>query len=174
MDGGRRKSSVALFISPLTLLPAGRGVENLTLISRGMLLVMSSAIHVEDQDTPGRKTFHLPRPKIRLNWLLSFLAVAAFVVLVSLSLVNNTSLSRRLDDLESRLATKDAQVVNALLQLRVLSYWLAYQTNEPLVLEPPGATAGSRSVERGSPRVSSAPDSAGSFMVVSSIGCPPS
>ena len=109
---------------------------------------MSSAIHVEDQDTPGRGTFHLPAPRIPLTWLLSFLAVAAFVVLVSLSLVKNTSLSHRVDDLESRLANKDAQVVNALLQLRVLSYWLAYQTNEPLVLEPPGGSGNSQGVFR--------------------------
>ena len=39
-------------------------------------------------------------------------------------------------------------MVNALLQLRVLSYWLAYQTNEPLVLEPPSGSSNSQGVFR--------------------------
>jgi len=39
-------------------------------------------------------------------------------------------------------------VVNALLELRVLTYWLAYPTTQPLVLEPPGGAGTSQGVLR--------------------------
>ena len=104
-----------------------------------------STVYVED---PERKALLQSVPRIPLTWLPLFLVLAALVLLVTPFLVKSISLSHRVDDLESRLAAKDAQVVNALLQLRVLSYWLAYDTSEPLILEPPSGISTSQGVFR--------------------------
>ena len=63
------------------------------------------------------------------------LSVAAAVAFIILSLVMGMNVSARVDDLEERipvLASDASLVVNALLELRVLTYWLAYPTAAPL------------------------------------------
>ncbi len=79
------------------------------------------------------------------------LAVAAAVALLILSLVMGMNVSGRVDTLEDRipiLASDDSQVVNALLELRVLTYWLAYPAGQPVVLEPIGGVGASQGVLR--------------------------
>ena len=79
------------------------------------------------------------------------LAVAAAVALLILSLVMGMNVSGRVDTLEDRipvLASDDSQVVNALLELRVLTYWLAYPAGQPVVLEPTGGVGASQGVLR--------------------------
>ena len=61
------------------------------------------------------------------------------------------NVSNRVDTLEERipvLASDDSQVVNALLELRVLTYWLAYPTTQPLVLDPVSGSGSSQGVLR--------------------------
>ena len=117
--------------------------------------MMGTSIHTQDQEmrtteqgTHGRGTLNLTGPRIHLTWLLLSLAVVALVVLAALSLLVSMGLSNRVNDLEHRLDAEDSQVVNALLQLRVLSFWLAYTTDEPLLLEPPSGIGNSQGVLR--------------------------
>ena len=63
-------------------------------------------------------------------------------------------LSNRVNDLERDNASlavnrlgEDSQVLDSILQLRVISYWLAYPTSEVL-LEPPSGTGNSQGVMR--------------------------
>ena len=98
---------------------------------------------------------HPRGPRILLSWLLLSLVLGALVVLIVVTLYIGMGLSNRIGDLEQemplsadRLGEVDSQVVDALLELRVLSYWLAYPTDEPLVLEPPNGTGDSQGVLR--------------------------
>lgn len=82
------------------------------------------------------------------------LSVAAAVAFIILSLVMGMNVSARVDDLEERipvLASDDSLVVNALLELRILTYWLAYPTAAPLPVGPESLRASS-----GSPMIDSA------------------
>ena len=120
-----------------------------------MVLVMVSSTEVETQGTPIVETAYPPGPRIPLTWLLLFLAVVALVALVTLSLVIGRGLSNQVNDLEreisrltEHLTSEDTQMVNALLQLRVISFWLAYPTGDPMLLEPPSGTGNSQGVLR--------------------------
>ena len=120
-----------------------------------MVLVMDPLTQVETQGTPSVGTVYQPGPRIPLTWLLLSLAVAALVALVTLSLVIGKGLSDRVNDLEreiprltDRLASEDSQLVDALLQLRVISFWLAYPTNDPMLLEPPSGNGNTQGVLR--------------------------
>ena len=82
------------------------------------------------------------------------LSVAAAVAFIILSLVMGINVSGWVDDLEERipvLASDDSLVVNALLELRILTYWLAYPTAAPLPVGPESLRASS-----GSPMIDSA------------------
>ena len=116
---------------------------------------MDSSTQVETQGTPSIGTVYSPGPRIPLTWLLLSLAVVVLVALVILSLVIGWRLSNRVNDLErgiprlsDRLASEDSQLVDALLQLRVISFWLAYPTNDPMLLEPPSGTGNTQGVLR--------------------------
>ena len=120
-----------------------------------MVLVMGASTEVETQDTPSVGTVYPPGPRIPVIWMLLSLAVAALIALVTLSLVIGEGLSNRVNDLEQeiprltdRLISEDSQLVNALLQLRVISFWLAYPTSAPMLLEPPSGTGNSQGVLR--------------------------
>ncbi len=84
-----------------------------------------------------------------------YMTLVVLVGFVVFSFFIGLGLSNRVEDLEQELVisadglgTVDAQVVDALLELRVLSYWLAYPTTEPLVLEPPNGIGNSQGVLR--------------------------
>jgi len=82
------------------------------------------------------------------------------------------NVSDRVDTLEERipvLASDDSQVVNALLELRVLTYWLAYPTTQPVLLEPSGGAGPSQGVLR-----ISDDDLSGIIMVAGMQELPPS
>ena len=112
--------------------------------------MMGTSTQVETQGTPGGVTVRPRGLRVPLTWLLLSLVMAALVALVILSLVIGIGLSNRVDDLEGEIPglADDSQVVNALLQLRVLSYWLAYPTTEALLLEPPSGTGNAQGVLR--------------------------
>ena len=91
------------------------------------------------------------RPRASVGGILVVLSAAAAVSLLILSLVMGMNVSSRVDTLEERipfLASDDSQVVNALLELRVLTYWLAYPTTQPVLLEPTGGFGASQGVLR--------------------------
>ena len=107
---------------------------------------MTSSASNEPQ--PARVTM-LDRPRASVGGVLLVLSVAVAVALIILSLVMGMNVSGRVDTLEERipiLASDDSQVVNALLELRVLTYWLAYPTTQPLLLEPTGGIGASQGV----------------------------
>lgn len=113
--------------------------------------MMSSATHDETQDAPRGEAVEPSGPRVPLSWLLLFVAMAAIVAFLILSLVIGLDVSNRVEDIEERipiLASDDSQVVNALLELRVLTYWLAYPTTQPIVLEPPSGIGNSQGVLR--------------------------
>ncbi len=119
-----------------------------------MVLVMDSSIQVETQGTPSGGTVHPRGLAIPLTRLLLSLAVAALVAVIILFLVIGRGLSNRVNDLERDNASlavnrlgEDSQVLDSILQLRVISYWLAYPTSEVL-LEPPSGTGNSQGVMR--------------------------
>ena len=103
-------------------------------------------------DDPQTARITMPaRPRASIGGILVALAVAAAVALIILSLVMGMNVSSRVDTIEERipvLASDDSQVVNALLELRVLTYWLAYPTTQPLVLEPASGVGISQGVLR--------------------------
>ena len=108
---------------------------------------MESSTDVESMPVSGGERFHLSGPRMPLAGLIIFLATAGMVAIIALSLVIGIRLSSRVEDLErevpeltAQLAAEDSQVLDSLLQLRVISYWLAYPANEPLLLEPPDGT----------------------------------
>ncbi len=110
--------------------------------------MMTSSTHDEPQTARASAA---DRPRASVGGILLVLAVAAAVSFLILSLVMGMNVSSRVDTLEERipvLASDDSQVVNALLELRVLTYWLAYPTTQPLVLEPTGGTGASQGVLR--------------------------
>ena len=116
-------------------------------------------------------TFYWRGPRIPPTWVVLSLTLVVLVVLVVVSLVNGMGLSNRVNDLEQEMAvsaddlgTVDSQVVDALLELRVLSYWLAYPTTEPLVLEPPNGIGNSQGVLR------LAADGLSGILIVASMG----
>ncbi len=109
---------------------------------------MSSETHDETQDAPRVEAVG---PRVPLSWLLLFVAMAALVAFLIFSTVIGLNVYNRVEDIEERipvLASDDAQMVNALLELRVLTYWLSYPTVEPLVLEPPSGIGNSQGVLR--------------------------
>ena len=119
-----------------------------------MVLVMDSSIQVETQGTPSGGTVHPRGLAIPLTRLLLSLAVAALVAVIILFLVIGRGLSNRVNDLERDNASlavnrlgEDSQVLDSILQLRVISYWLAYPTSEVL-LEPPSGSGNSQGVMR--------------------------
>ena len=116
--------------------------------SLGMVLVMTSSTNDGPQAKGGGIT---GRSRASVGGILLVIAVAAAIALLILSLVMGMNVSNRVDTIEERipiLASDDSQVVNALLELRVLTYWLAYPTTQPLVLEPPGGAGTSQGVLR--------------------------
>ena len=117
--------------------------------------MMDSSTQAETQGTPSVGTVYSPGPRIPLTWLLLSLAAAVLVAIVILSLMIGWALSNRVNDLEreiprltDRLASENSKVVNALLQLRVISFWLAYPTSDAVLLEPPSGTGNSQGVLR--------------------------
>jgi hypothetical protein len=93
--------------------------------SLGTVLVMTSSIDDGPQATRVSLT---DRSRASVGGILLVIAVAAAVGFLILSLVMGMNVSSRVDTLEDRipiLASDDSQVVNALLELRVLTYWLA-------------------------------------------------
>jgi hypothetical protein len=76
----------------------------------------------EDPQTPR---ISMPaRPRATVGGILVLVALAVAVALLILSLVMGMNVSSRVDTLEERipvLASDDSQVVNALLELRVLT-----------------------------------------------------
>ena len=116
---------------------------------------MVASTQVETRDLSSGRTVHSSGPAIPLTWLLLSLAMAALVALITLFLVIGMGLSNRVDDLEQKNAglaanrlVDDSQVVDSILQLRVISYWLAYPTNAVSILEPPSGTGNSQGVLR--------------------------
>ena len=117
---------------------------------------MESETDTKTTPTAEGGAFHLSGPRIPLGGLLLFLAAAGLVAVIILSLVIGIRLSGRVNDLEEQvpgltggLASEDSQaVLNALLQLRVVSYWLAYPSKEPFVLEPPSGSGNEQGVLR--------------------------
>ncbi len=111
-------------------------------------MVMTSLTNDEPQVARG----NLPdRLRVSVGAIFLVLAVAVAVAFIILSLVMGMNVSDRVNTLEERipvLASDDSQVVNALLELRVLTYWLAYPTTQPLVLEPIGGAGASQGVLR--------------------------
>ncbi len=105
---------------------------------------MTSSASNEPQ--PARVT--LPdHPRASVGGILLVLSVAAAVAFIILSLVMGINVSGWVDDLEERipvLASDGSLVVNALLELRILTYWLAYPTAAP----PPSGTGISQGVLR--------------------------
>lgn len=103
-------------------------------------------------DEPQVARVNLPdRSRVSVGAIFLVLAVAVAVAFIILSLVMGMNVSDRVNTLEERipvLASDDSQVVNALLELRVLTYWLAYPTTEPLLLEPTGGSGASQGVLR--------------------------
>ena len=100
-----------------------------------------------------------------------YMTLVVLVGFVVFSFFIGLGLSNRVEDLERELVisadglgTVDAQVVDALLELRVLSYWLAYPTTEPLVLEPPNGIGNSQGVLR------LAADGLSGILIVASMG----
>ena len=100
-----------------------------------------------------------------------YMTLVVLVGLVVSSFFIGLGLLNRVGDLERELAvsaddlgTVDSQVVDALLELRVLSYWLAYPTTEPLVLEPPNGIGNSQGVLR------LAADGLSGILIVASMG----
>jgi len=99
------------------------------------------------------------------------MTLVVLVGFVVFSFFIGLGLSNRVEDLEQELVISadglgavDAQVVDALLELRVLSYWLAYPTTEPLVLEPPNGIGNSQGVLR------LAADGLSGILIVASMG----
>ena len=85
--------------------------------------------------------------------LLLPLAVMALIALVALSLAIDFRFSYAVDELEREYASlpgrrmaEDSRMLDSLLQLQVLSYWLAYPTHDPLVLEPMEGTGKAQGV----------------------------
>ena len=112
---------------------------------------MSSATHDEAQGVTPAEAVNSGGIKVPLGWVLLAVATAALVALLIVALVIGMRVSNRVDDIEERipiLASDDLQVVNALLELRVLTYWLAYPTTKPVVLEPPSGIGNSQGVLR--------------------------
>lgn len=100
-----------------------------------------------------------------------YVTLVVLVGLVVSSFFIGLGLLNRVGDLERELVisadglgTVDSQVVDALLELRVLSYWLAYPTTEPLVLEPPNGIGNSQGVLR------LAADGLSGILIVASMG----
>ena len=100
-----------------------------------------------------------------------YMTLVVLVGFVVFSFFIGLGLSNRVEDLERELVisadglgTVDSQVVDALLELRVLSYWLAYPTTEPLVLEPPNGIGNSQGVLR------LAADGLSGILIVASMG----
>ena len=92
-------------------------------------------------------------PGFPLHRLLLPLAVMALIALVALSLAIDFRFSYAVDELEREYASlpgrrmaEDSRVLDSLLQLQVLSYWLAYPTYDPLVLEPMERTGNAQGV----------------------------
>lgn len=116
---------------------------------------MVASTQVEFQGIPSGSAVQRSRRAIPVTWLLLSLAVGVWLGFVVLILAMGISLSNRVNDLErdnaglaaNRLAD-DSLVVDSILQLRVISYWLAYPTNDVLVLEPPTGTGNSQGVLR--------------------------
>ena len=119
---------------------------------------MDTATQVETQGTPNPDVIgvHPPGTAIPL-WLLASLAVAALVALIALFFVIGRGLSHpHQADLEQNTSdladgiglVEDPQVLASILQLRVISYWLAYPTSDVLLLKPPGGTGNSQGVLR--------------------------
>ena len=109
---------------------------------------------LETQGAPNRRVAHTQIPAIPLTWLLLSLTVTGLVALVILFLVMGRGLSERVNDLEGDNASlgvnrlvEDSQVVDSILQLRVISFWLAYPTGG-VILEPPSGTGNSQGVLR--------------------------
>lgn len=102
--------------------------------------------------TSDGQRFSVPgRPQTSRNGIILAVAFAAAVGFLALSLVMGMNVSSRVDTIEERipiLASDDSQVVNALLELRVLTYWLAYPTTQPLLLEPTSGSGASQGVLR--------------------------
>lgn len=112
---------------------------------------MSSETHDETQDAPRSKAVDPTGPRVPLSWLVLSVTMAALVAFLILSLVISLGVSNRVDDIEERiplLVSDDTQLVNALLELRVLTYWLSYPTTQPIVLEPPSGIGNSQGVLR--------------------------
>lgn len=61
----------------------------------------------------------------------------------------DATLQNRVAELEERipvLASDDPPAVNAFLELRVLTYWLAYPATQPILLEPASGIGGAQGV----------------------------
>lgn len=106
---------------------------------------------LNNDDLQVSRTNLADRSRASVGAILVVIAVAAAVSFLILSLVMGMNVSSRVDTLEERipvLASDDSQVVNALLELRVLTYWLAYPTTQPVLLEPSGGSGASQGVLR--------------------------
>jgi hypothetical protein len=113
-----------------------------------MVLVMTSST---DEAPQATRVGLADRSRASVGGILLVIAVATAIAFLILSLVMGMNVSNRVDTIEERipiLASDDSQVVNALLELRVLTYWLAYPTTQPLVLEPIGGAGASQGVLR--------------------------
>ena len=81
--------------------------------------------------------------------------MAALAAFITLLFVMGKGLSNRVDDLQQESAgltvnrlVDDSRVLDSILQLRVISYWLAYPAGDVLLLEPPSGTGTSQGVLR--------------------------
>ena len=112
---------------------------------------MSSATQDETQSVPRDEAVDRRGVRVPLVWLVLAVVMVVFVAFLVLSIIIGLWVSNRVDDIEERIpvfAADDTQLVNALLELRVLTYWLAYPTTQPIVLEPPSGIGNSQGVLR--------------------------
>ena len=104
---------------------------------------MNPSGSVKTRGSPASQSGGLDDPGFPLHRLLLPLAAIALVALMALSLALDFRFSYAVNDLEreytslpDRRMAQDSRLLDSLLELQVLSYWLAYPTDEPIVLKP--------------------------------------